>query len=108
MSKKAFDKIAAGLTEALSIARGESKPAKLHIPPEIDVRAIREKTGLSQDDFATAYGFTINQIREWEQGRARPLGGVRAYLFIIKHDPKGVFDMLQKMRVRATRKAKAA
>lgn len=35
MSKKAFDKIAEGLNEALSIARGASKPAKLHIPPEI-------------------------------------------------------------------------
>src|SRR5262245_41581258 len=105
MSKKAFDKIAEGLTEALSIAGGRSKPAKLHIPPEIDVSAIREKTRLSQDDFANAFGFTINQIRDWEQGRARPIGGVRAYLFLIKHDPKGVFEMVKKMRLRATRKA---
>ena len=101
MSKKAFDKIAEGLTEALSIARGASKPAKLHIPPEIDVRAIREKTRLSQEDFATAYGFTINQIREWEQGRrSRPLGGVRAYLFIIERDPVGVAELLKKARMR--------
>jgi putative transcriptional regulator len=34
------------------------------------VRAIRAQTGLSQDDFATAFGFTINQIKDWEQGRA--------------------------------------
>ena len=40
MSKKAFDKIAEGLNEALSIARGEAMPAKLHVPAEIDVRAI--------------------------------------------------------------------
>ena len=38
MSTKAFDKIAEGLNEALAIARGEAKPAKLHVPPEIDVR----------------------------------------------------------------------
>src|SRR5713226_3241542 len=100
MAKKAFDKIAEGLKEALSIARGQSKPAKLHIPPEIDVRRLRDKTRLSQDDFATAYGFTINQIREWEQGRASPLGGVRAYLFIIDRDPKGVLHLLQKARTR--------
>ena len=36
MSKRAFDKIAEGLTEALAIARGEAKPAKLHIPAEIE------------------------------------------------------------------------
>ena len=88
MSKKAFDKIAEGLTEALAIARGESKPAKLHIPAEIDVQAIRAQTGLSQEDFATAFGFTINQIKDWEHGRARPLGGVRAYLLIIERDAK--------------------
>ncbi len=94
MSKKAFSKIAEGLTEAFSIARGESKPAKLHLPAEINVRAIRKKTGLAQDAFATAYGFTIAQIRDWEQGRSRPIGGVRAYLLIIGRDPKGVLDML--------------
>lgn len=104
MSKKAFDKIAEGLTEALSIARGETKPAKLHIPPEIDVRAIREKTGFSQDDFATAFGFSITQIRDWEQGRSRPLGGVRAYLLIIEGDPKGVLDMLKAARKAPKRK----
>jgi len=34
MSKKAFDKIAEGLREALSVARGEAKPARLHILPD--------------------------------------------------------------------------
>src|SRR3990170_4175927 len=100
MSKKAFEKIAEGLTEALAIARGQAKPALLHVPAEIDVRAIRRRTGLSQDDFATAFGFTINQIRDWEQGRARPLGGVRAYLFIIERDPKRVLELLRKPRGR--------
>jgi putative transcriptional regulator len=43
MSNKAFDKVAKGLREALSIARGDTKPARLHIPAEIDVRYIRNK-----------------------------------------------------------------
>jgi putative transcriptional regulator len=105
MGKKAFDKIAEGLTEALAIAKGEKKPAKLHIPPELDVSAIRAKIGLSQDDFATAFGFTVNQIRDWEQGRSRPLGGVRAYLMIIDRDPKGVLQMLRAVKTRKVSKA---
>jgi putative transcriptional regulator len=64
--------------EAVAIARGEKKPARLHIPPEIDVNL-----ELSQDDVAAEFGFTTNQIKDWEQGRSRPLGGVRAYLMII-------------------------
>jgi putative transcriptional regulator len=95
MSKKVFDQIAEGLNEALVVARGEKKPAKLHVPAEIDVRAIRAKLHLSQEDFAAWFGFTINQIREWEQGRARPLGGVRAYLMLIEREPKAIQEMLR-------------
>ena len=48
MSNKAFDKVAKGLREALSIARGDTKPARLHIPAEIDVRYIRNKLAFSR------------------------------------------------------------
>jgi putative transcriptional regulator len=102
MSKKAFDKIAEGLDEALLIARGQSKPAKLYVPPEIHVRAIRLKQKLSQEDFASAFGFTTHQIRQWEQGRCRPLGAVRAYLMIIERDPNAIRQLL---RSAARRKA---
>lgn len=95
MSKRAFDKIAEGLKEAIAIARGEKDAAKLFVPPELDVRAIRAKLELSQEDFASAFGFTIHQIRQWEQGRSRPLGAVRAYLMIIDRDPKAVLDLLR-------------
>lgn len=91
---KAFEKIAEGLNEALEIARGNKKPAKLHVPPEISVQSIRTKLALTQDDFAAIFGFTLTQIRDWEQGRSRPLGGNRAYLMLIEMNPDGVRDML--------------
>ncbi len=100
MTKKAFEKIAAGLREAIEVARGEAKPARLYVPPEIDVKAIRKNTGLSQENFAYAYGFTVEQIRAWEQGRNRPLGGLRAYLMMIGSDPEGVMKLLQSTRKR--------
>jgi putative transcriptional regulator len=95
MAKKAFNKMAEGLDEALAIVRGAAKPAKLHIPVELDVKAIRAKLDLSQGDFAARFGFTVNQIKDWEQGRSRPLGGVRAYLMIISRDAKSVLTILQ-------------
>ena len=107
MSKKAYDKIAAGLAEALEIARGNAKPSKLYVPPEIDARPICRKLDLSQDDFAAEFGFTINQIRDWEQGRTRPLGGVRAYLMMIKSRPKAVLGILREI-ARAPTRTKAA
>jgi len=104
MSKKAFDKIAAGLAEALEVARGNAKPSRLYVPAKIDVRAIRQKLKLSQDGFAAEFGFTINQIRDWEQGRTNPHGSSRAYLMVIQHNPKAVLDVLR----RSTRSRKAA
>ena len=95
MGRKAFDKVAEGLNEALAIARGVAKPARLYIPAEIDIKAIRTKLSLSQGDFAARFGFTVNQIKDWEQGRSRPLGGVRAYLMIIERDPTLVLDLLR-------------
>jgi putative transcriptional regulator len=97
VSKKAFDKIAEGLGEVLAIARGEAKPARLRIPAEIDVKAIRVKLALSQEEFAALFGFTVNQIKDWEQGRSRPLGGVRAYLMIIDREPKSVLTILRSL-----------
>jgi putative transcriptional regulator len=101
MTKKAYDKIAEGLREALAITRGELKPARLYVPPELDVKAIRAKTGLSQEVFAYSFGFTVEQIRSWEQKRARPLGGVRAYLMMIESDPKEVMKLLAATRRKA-------
>lgn len=104
MSKKAFDKIAAGLNEALAIARGEAKPFKLHVPAEIDIKAIRRELKLSQDEFASAFGFTLSQIRDWEQGRHRPLHSHRAYLLLIQSDPVGVLQAMEKVRKSEMRK----
>lgn len=70
------------------------EPARLHIPAELDVRGFRKKSGLSQEVFAYLFGFTIEQIRSWEQGRARPLGGVRAYLMVIDRDHESVARIL--------------
>ena len=94
MSKAAFDKIAEGLNEALAIARGTAAPAGLHVPPEMDVRAIRARVHMSQDRFASAFGFSVHQIRQWEQGRVRPLGAMRAYLMLIDRNPRRVLEWL--------------
>ena len=95
MTKRAYDKIAEGLKEAIAIARKEREPAKLFVPPEINVRAIRAKLNLSQEDFASNFGFSVHQMRQWEQGRSRPLGADCAYLMIIEYHPQRVLEILR-------------
>lgn len=97
MSKGIFDDIAAGLEDAISIGRGEADPEtyRVHVPRELDVRAIRRKLELTQEEFATAFGFPLSTLRDWEQGRARPDTSTRAYLLVISRAPKVVSKVLR-------------
>lgn len=95
---KAGKRLIEAAREVAAIARGEESPARVHVPVAIDVGAIRRKLRLSQEDFASQFGFTVNQIRDWEQGRSRPIGGNRAYLLIIEGDAKGVRRLLADLR----------
>lgn len=56
----------------------------------MDVRVIRERTGLSQSDFARRYGFSKRTLQEWEQMRREPTGAARVLLMIIERIPKQV------------------
>ena len=58
--------------------------------PEIDVRAIRRATGMTQAEFAAVYEFSIRTIQEWERGAKRPSGPARTLLRAIKADPEGL------------------
>jgi putative transcriptional regulator len=92
MSKRAFNKIKAGLDDAIAIARGDADPAtyRVHVPERVDVRAIRRGLGLSQESFALRFGFTPSAVRDWEQGRRQPERAARVLLMIIKREPEAV------------------
>lgn len=62
----------------------------VQIPPEIDVRAIRGRLGLTQQEFAVRFGFSVNTLRHWEQGRRVPEAPTRAYLLVIDREPQTV------------------
>ena len=83
--------------EAQAIARGAADPAtyRVHVPAEIDVRAIRASLGLTQAAFAQRFGFPIGTLRDLEQGRARPDSSTRAYLLVIQRDPQAVQRALE-------------
>jgi putative transcriptional regulator len=100
---KAGKRLLRSADEMLAIARGEAKPARVHVPPDVDVKAIRRKLVMSQEAFATEFSFTLTQIRDWEQGRSRPLDNARAYLLIIDRRPEVVRKVLVEMRAEAVR-----
>ena len=92
MSKRAFDKIKAGLDEARAYLEGtaDARRFRVHVPETIDVKKIRTKLGLSQEAFAATYGFALSAVRDWEQGRRRPERSARILLKIVQNDPDAV------------------
>jgi putative transcriptional regulator len=97
MSKAVARSIRRGLEEALAYARGEADKSKfrVHVPRRIDVRAIRARLGMTQEEFAARFGFSVNTLRHWEQGKRQPEGPTRAYLIVIDHAPKTVQKALR-------------
>ena len=66
------DRIMAGLNEAVDIAEGRTKPARVYAPIDVDVKAVRKRAGLTQEAFAARYGFSVSAVRDWEQSAANP------------------------------------
>ena len=93
------DSIRRGLAEAVAYANGEADSSAygVHVPGDIDVRAIRMKLGMTQDEFAGRFGFSVNTLRHWEQGKRQPEGPTRAYLLVIDRAPKAVQKALRVM-----------
>ena len=57
------------------------------------VASIREKTGLSQERFATLLGVSVRTLQDWEQGRRAPSGAARTLLLIAERNPKALLDV---------------
>ena len=61
--------------------------------PEPDVKAIRERTGLSQTQFAHLIGVKPKTLQNWEQKRVRPAGPARALLKIVEANPQALTSL---------------
>jgi putative transcriptional regulator len=91
-------RLIAAAEEALAIARGEADPRtyRVHIPAEIDTRAIRRKLKLTQQEFAARYRIPVATLRDWEQGRRVPDAPARALIAAIRAEPEVIRRALKR------------
>jgi putative transcriptional regulator len=92
VTKAAFESIMGGLEDALAYARGDRSRAITHEVevPEVDVRGVRTRLGLSQSKFAAMFRVSVATVRNWEQGRRRPEGPALVLLTVIEREPDAV------------------
>ena len=70
------------------LARAEIAAAPAGPPANVDVRALRQRLGLSREQFAIRFGLEIETVRNWEMGRREPDTTARSYLQAIGNDPE--------------------
>ena len=95
MGKSAFESIKQGLREAVGHAQGESVAVKIHRPQPVDVKALRNRVAMTQEQFAARFGFSVATLRHWERGDRSPQGPALVLLNVIDKNPAAVLNALQ-------------
>lgn len=92
---KAFEKIAAGLEDAIAFAQGDTARGRIANP--VNVKAIRERVRKTQAEFAQAFHLPVGTVRDWEQNRRQPDAPARVLLHLIEVDPETVERLIAKV-----------
>ena len=92
---KTFESIKQGLREAIAHAGGDSDSARVYRPRAIDVKALRSRVEMTQEQFAARFGFSVATLRHWERGDRTPQGPALVLLNVIDKNPAAVLSALQ-------------
>ena len=88
MEKTLFNDLMQSLKEAKAIAKGNARASRRHEIASPDVKAVRERIGLSQSEFARLMRVSVKTLQNWEQHRRNPTGPAAALLKIVSTEPE--------------------
>lgn len=94
MDKTLFNDLVQSLKEAKTLARGKTPAARRVTLAAPDVQAVRERTGLSQSEFARLMRVSTRTLQNWEQHRRQPTGPAAALLTMVASAPEMVLKTL--------------
>jgi len=89
-----FAKLTKSIKQAGRIRRGKQRPTRVFEFAPDDIKAIRQRLGKSQTEFALLIGVSAATLRNWEQGRRSPDGPARALLRVAAAHPRIVAQAL--------------
>ena len=91
---KAGERLLKSARRARAFVRGEETEGfVVHVPEEVDVRAIRGALKLTRDEFAARFGFAKSAVKDWEQGRRAPSGAARTLLMVADRNPHALLEV---------------
>jgi len=92
--KAQFEQMMDGLNDVEAFLAGEQEGFKAHVPHAVDVKAIRNRLGMTQARFSDTFGFSLDAIKHWEGGRRTPEAPARTLLTVIARNPTAVLNAL--------------
>lgn len=94
---KLSDELLQSMAQALAHAQGKPAGSRSHrvaVRPD-EIQKARQRLGLSQAQFASAFGVSASTLRKWEQGQRSPTGAAKTLLKIIEQEPQAVVRALK-------------
>jgi putative transcriptional regulator len=82
------------MKELAAHVSGEKPLPVYKVKQPVDVKEIRERSGLSQAKFAESFGLSFRTVQQWEQGKSVPDGPARSFLRVIDRNPEAVRQAL--------------
>ncbi len=92
----AFESIKKSLEEAVEYAQGKKVAVREFHPEPVNVKSIRQKTELTQEEFAAAFGISVATLRHWERGDRKPQGPALVLLNLVRKSPETVLHVLNR------------
>lgn len=74
------------------IKSGKVGNVQVFITPD-EIKATRERIGVSQSSFAAMLNVSTRTLQEWEQGRRQPTGPARSLLAIAAQRPDVMHEL---------------
>jgi len=92
--KTQFEQMMDGLNDVEAFLAGKQEGFRAYVPQEVDVKAIRNRLGMTQAKFSDTFGFSLDAIKHWEGGRRIPEAPARTLLTVIDKNPAAVLTAL--------------
>ncbi|WP_394230794.1 NadS family protein [Shewanella colwelliana] len=94
MDPKLFDLLCESVQQMDEIIDGKREASRTSVVASVQVKAIRDRTQLTQQKFAQLIDVSVGTLRNWEQGRREPTGPAKVLLRAIERDPEHVIPAL--------------